>query len=190
MPDLPKIEKELSPENLQKFCERLYRTPKPTLETIQSIAAEFGIQASLVACSTFKHKTFQRHLDRIAKAGELAEQVAALRQAGAGHTITDAAGSILSDELLNRLVNRDDEFDAEELESLSRIFARLRTSETQIEALRHRIEQDQLDAARLAIEHARKINCITEMRIEDAEKVQRVRKILFGAKPESQTPAA
>ena len=53
-------------------------------------AAEYGVQVSLMAATSFRDSTFARHLQRIGKAAELSKQ---LREATAGGNSTaDAAG--------------------------------------------------------------------------------------------------
>jgi hypothetical protein len=181
--DRNKIATELSAEELQGFLGECIKTPCLTLAKVQELAAERGIVVSLMGAKSFRDKTFARHLQRISKTRELADQVSALRHAGAGHTIADAAAAILSDEVLDALVNPDPDAGLD-LDTMSKIVQRLRAGDAQVAALKHRIAQDQLDAAKLAIEHAVKIKGITSEKIGTDEKVQRVRELLFGSRPE------
>lgn len=181
--DRNKIATELSAEELHSLLAECIKTPGLTLAKVQELAAARGVSVSLMGAKSFRDTTFARHLQRIGKTRELAEQVSALRSAGAGHTIADAAAAILSDEVLDALVNPDPDAGLD-LDTMSKIVQRLRTGDAQVAALQHRIAQDQLDAAKLAIEHAAKIKSITtDPRIEDGSKVQRVRELLFGTKP-------
>ena len=189
--DRNKIATGLTAEELQAFLDLCFKTPGLTLAKVQALAAEHGISVSIMGAKSFRDTTFARHLQRIGKAGELASQVAALKQAGAGHTIADAAAAILSDEVLDKLVNRDADEELD-LDVLSKIVKRLRDSDSRTRALEHQIEKDQLTAVdkilrdpKLLAEVAR-IKSATGM--SDKEKAAAVQRRLFGERPAGFTP--
>lgn len=186
--DRNKIARELTGEDLQAFLDRCWKTPGLTLARIQEIAAEYGIAISLMAAKSFRDTTYARHLQRIGKAGELAAQVAALRQAGAGHTIADAAAAIISDEVLDQLVNRDPDSPVD-LDVLSKIVKRLRDSDTRTRALEHVIERHQWDAAKAAMKHAKEIKTICgDRNMDNNAKIEAVRRRLWGEAPADFVP--
>lgn len=61
-----KIETELSEEQLQEFCTRLANTPKLTLKKLQSMAAELGIEVSLMGAKSFRDGAFAEHIEKCA----------------------------------------------------------------------------------------------------------------------------
>lgn len=189
--DRNKIASELTGEELQEFLDRCWKTPGLTLKRVQDLAAEYGISVSLMGAKSFRDTTFARHLQRIGKAGELAAQVSALRQAGAGHTIADAAAAILSDEVLDKLVNRDDNEELD-LDVLSKIVKRLRDSDSRTRALEHQIEKDQAKAAAAILNDPKLLAEVAKIKaagnMTEKEKVAAVQRRLFGERPENFQP--
>lgn len=189
--DRNKIVSELSAEDLQGFLDRCFKTEGLTLKRVQAIAADYGISVSLMGAKTFRDTTFARHLQRIGKAGELAQQVAALRQAGAGHTIADAAAAILSDEVLDKLVDRnpDEELD---LDVMSKIVKRLRDSDSRTRALEHKIDHDQKAAAERILNDPKLVAEVAKIKADDGltpeQKTSAVQRRLFGERPANFRP--
>jgi hypothetical protein len=144
-----------------------------------------------MGAKSFRDTTFARHLQRIGKAGELAMQVSALRQAGAGHTIADAAAAILSDEVLDKLVNREDDEELD-LDVLSKIVKRLRDSDSRTRALEHQIEKDQHAAAEKILKDPKLLAEVAKIKsstgMSDKEKAAAVQRRLFGERPAGFTP--
>lgn len=186
-----KIASELSAEELQDFLERCWKTQGLTLKKVQELAEEYGIAVSLMGAKTFRDTTFARHLQRIGKAGELAQQVSALRQAGAGHTIADAAAAIISDEVLDQLVNREED-DALDLDVMSKIVKRLRDSDSRTRALEHKIEQDQQAAAQRVLADPKLLAEVAKIKADtgltDQQKSEAVQRRLFGERPKNFAP--
>jgi hypothetical protein len=126
MADQNKIAKELSAEQLTELLDKCWKTPGLTLKKIADLAAGYGVSVSLMGATSFRDSTFARHLQRIGKAAELRDQ---LRDATkAGNSTADAAALIISDEVLDKLVNRDPDEELD-LDVLSKIVKRLRDSE-------------------------------------------------------------
>ncbi|CAN5546978.1 hypothetical protein BH09VER1_BH09VER1_24700 [soil metagenome] len=184
--DRNKIASELTSEQLLEFLDRCWKTPGLTLAKVQELAGEYSIDVSLMGAKSFRDTTFKRHLDRISKAGELAQQVNALRQAGAGHTIADAASAIISDEVLDRLVNRDDDEELD-LDVMSKIVKRLRDSDSRSRALEHQIEKDQESAATRVLQDPTLLAAVAKIKADNGltakEKTAAVARRLFGEKP-------
>jgi len=190
MADRNKIALELTAEELQQFLDRCWKTEGLTLAKVQRLAEEYGIAVSLMGAKSFRDTTFKRHLDRIAKAGDLAAQVAALRQAGAGHTIADAAAAILSDEVLDKLINRDADEELD-LDVLSKIVKRLRDSDSRSRALEHQIEKDQRKAAEKLLSDPKLLAEVAKIKASSMtteEKAAAVQLRLFGARPANFQP--
>lgn len=191
MADRNKIALELTAEELQEFLDKCWKTPGLTLKKVQELAEGYGINVSLMGAKSFRDTTFARHLQRIGKAGELAAQVAALKQAGAGHTIADAAAAILSDEVLDKLVNRDADEELD-LDVLSKIVKRLRDSDSRTRALEHQIEKDQNTAVEKILKDPALLAEVAKLKkddgLSDSEKIARVRRRLFGDVPANFTP--
>jgi hypothetical protein len=102
----------------------------------------------------------------------------------AGNSTADAAALIISDEILDKLVNRDTDDKELDLDVLSKIIKRMRDSDRGAQALAHKIEQDQFDASQAAIKHAKEIQgIVSDKSIDETEKINRVRLRLFGAAP-------
>jgi hypothetical protein len=184
MPDKNKIATELSPKDLLDFCDDAWKTPNLTLKKFQELAAERGINVSLMGARTFRDTTFKRHLERIGKAAELREQ---MREAvSAGNSIADAAALVISDEVFDKLVNRDIDEEVD-LDVLSKIIKRLRDSDRGKQALEHRIALDRDEVAKRVLKDPALLAEVAKIKadgsISDAEKAARVSRRLFGDKP-------
>lgn len=190
MADQNKIAKTLSAEELARFCDRLSKTRGVTLQTIaDTFERETGERVSLMGATSFRDTTFARFLQRIGKAAELREQ---LREATrAGNSTADAAALIISDEVLDKLVNRDADEELD-LDVLSKIVKRLRDSDTSVSALRHRIDQDQNDAAKKVLRDRELLAAVAAIQrddtLDESEKIARVRQKLFGTRPADFAP--
>lgn len=191
MGDRNKIATSLTGEELLEFLDKCWKTSGLTLEKVQELAAEYGISVSLMGARTFRNTTFKRHLDRIAKAGELAEQLKALRQAGAGHTIADAASAIISEEVIDKLVNRDPDEELD-LDVMSKIVKRLRDSDSRSRALEHQIEKDQKLAVQRVLTDATLLAEVAKIKantgLSEKQKAEAVQLRLFGEKPANFMP--
>ena len=89
-----KIETELSEEQLQDFCNRLADTPKLTLKKLQSMAAEIGIEVSLMGAKSFRDGAFAEHIEKMRRAKELALQLKEVGNADAAGSIADAGALV------------------------------------------------------------------------------------------------
>lgn len=189
--DRNKIAMELSASDLQDFLDRCWKEKGLTLKRVQELAAEYGINVSLMGARTFRETTFARHLQRISKAAELAEQVAAMRKAGAGHTIADAAAAIISDEVLDKLVNRDGDEEID-LDVMSKIVKRLRDSDSRTRALEHKIEQDKQTAVEKILNDPKLLAEVAKIKansgLSDREKIAAIQRRLWGERPADFVP--
>lgn len=121
--DRNKIAQTLSAADLQAFVEECYNTPQLTLAKIQELAGTRGISISLMGATSFRDTTFKRHMERIRRAKELAEQLGELRKTGG--SIADAAADILSHEVMDALTNRDPD-EPLDLDVMTKVVKRLR----------------------------------------------------------------
>lgn len=175
MSDRNKIATELTAEQLQQFLDKCWKTPGLTLKKVQELAEGFGIEVSLMGAKSFRDTTFARHLQRLSKANELAEQVRALKNAGAGHTIADAAAAIISDEVMDKLINRDPDEELD-LDVLSKIVKRLRDSDQRSAALQQRVREyeEKMASVQAGVEQAKSKGGLTPetlRQIEEAAKI-------------------
>lgn len=187
--DRNRIATELTAEELQDFLAECTKTKGLTLKKVQELAATRGIEVGLMSAKSFRDTTYSRHLQRISKAGELAVQVAALKQAGAGHTIADAAAAVLSDQVLDAIVNGEEDMD---LDAMSKIVSRLRAGDVQVAALTHKIEQDKDAVAAKVLGNPKLLAEVAKIKKDDglsqAQKVAKVRRKLWGDAPKDFTP--
>ena len=120
-----KIESELSEEQLQDFCNRLANTPKLTLKKLQSMAAELGIEVSLMGAKSFRDGAFTEHIEKMRRAKELALQLREVGNADAAGSIADAGALVLMQQVYDALTKGDEvDFD-----TFSKIIARLRSGD-------------------------------------------------------------
>lgn len=159
-----KIETELSEEQLQDFCKRLAGTPKLTLKKLQSMAAELGIEVSLMGAKSFRDGAFAEHIEKMRRAKELAMQLRELDNADAAGSIADAGALVLMQQVYDALTKGDEvDFDA-----FSKIIARLRSGDHRLrevnaklreyerrEAEWRRIEKERESAKKKAMEDIR-----------------------------------
>lgn len=154
MADQNKISKTLSAEELARFCDRLSKMRKVTLQTIaDAFEEETGEKVSLMGATSFRDTTYARHIAAIQKAAALNSQLKALKQEGVG--AGESLELLISERLMDQLV----EFDATvavaggdsvgALNTLSKITKRLSDSERGNKALNARIaELERRDAER------------------------------------------
>ena len=102
-----KIETELSEEQLQEFCTRLANTPKLTLKKLQSMAAELGIEVSLMGAKSFRDGAFAEHIEKMRRAKELALQLREVGNADAAGSIADAGALVLMQQVYDALTKGD-----------------------------------------------------------------------------------
>ena len=183
MADRNKIAQSLSTEELHAFIDRCWETQGLTLAKVQELAAEIGISVSLMGAKSFRDTTYQKHIDRIRRARDLAEQVSELKRVAPGHTLADAASDILSQEVLDAMTNRDPDQELD-LDVMSKIVKRLRDGDSKAKGLQvlvDRLKLAQLDAAKIAIQKAAEIKAITsDTALDSAAKLEHVRQLLFG----------
>lgn len=133
MSDGNKIAQNLSVDELDAFIRELTELPgkERTLEAIKRKAAEKGITISLMSAKTFRDTTFERHLEKIRAAQDIALQVEQLEQGG--NTLADASAKLLSKRIFSKLMEAEDDDSAEEidLDALSLAVSRLRRGNQQ-----------------------------------------------------------
>lgn len=135
MTDRNKIAQELTVEQLSDFIGQLAELPgkERTLAAIQEKAATLGITISLMSAKSFRDTTFTRYLDKLSKAQEKAMQVRGMQEAGAGNTLADAAGALLSEVIFDAL-SAEDAKDID-IKKYSLAIARMRQGDVRLRAL-------------------------------------------------------
>lgn len=132
-----KIEAELSEEQLQDFCNRLANTPKLTLKKLQSMAAELGIEVSLMGAKSFRDGAFAEHIDKMRRAKELALQLREVGNADAAGSIADAGALVLMQQVYDALTKGDEvDFD-----TFSKIIARLRSGDHRLREVNAKLKE-------------------------------------------------
>jgi hypothetical protein len=188
-----KIEQALTPEQLHDFLRRAAQLPGSQLKDIQALAAECGIEISLMGARSFKKGPFADYLAELKAKREFAEDISTVAKGGMG--MADASATILSQKIFDRLHNAGDLSD-DETDQLSLALSRLRTGdhrskflEAKLDEMRQKLEMQQFDAVQAAIKHAKEIRTVMgDKSLDDSARTERVRQLLFGTTPEGFTP--
>jgi hypothetical protein len=188
MSDRNTIAQELTVEQLDQFVHELAALPgkERTLKAISEKAAALGLEISLMSAKSFRDTTFERHLQRMRTAQEVALQVEGI-EAG-GNTLAGASAKLLSKRIFNQLLEADENAETEiDVEAMSLSVSRLRSGDVATATHQLRIqalELAQFNAAAAALKHARELKDISESKsLDEKEKIERVRLKLFGSAP-------
>ncbi len=132
-----KIESALSETELQDFCNRLANTPELTLKKLQSMAAEVGIEVSLMGAKTFRDGAFSEHIEKMRRAKELALQLREVGNADAAGSIADAGALVLMQQVYDSLTKGDDV----DYDTFSKIIARLRSGDHRLREVNAKLRE-------------------------------------------------
>lgn len=132
-----KIESALSEAELQDFCNRLANTPELTLKKLQSMAAEVGIEVSLMGAKTFRDGAFSEHIEKMRRAKDLALQLREVGNADAAGSIADAGALVLMQQVYDSLT-KGDEVD---YDTFSKIIARLRSGDHRLREVNAKLRE-------------------------------------------------
>lgn len=168
MSDQNKIVRKLSADELHIFIARCAAEPNLTLKRITEIAAEWGIDVSVMGAKSFRDTTFTRHLERLRSAQQVAQMISVMQQNGAESTLADASATLLAQKIFETLSGNgetedDTDLTDERVELLSRAVARLRSGDQQGAALKAKLAETEqriaerklkLDDAKARIEAA------------------------------------
>ncbi len=127
MSDRNKIAQALTVEELEAFNRELAGLPgsERTLEAIKRRAAAIGIELSVMSAKAYRDTTFQRHLDRLRMAQEVALQVEGIEQGG--NTLANASAKLLGKRIFDQLLKAEEDEEAEvDVDALSLSVSRLR----------------------------------------------------------------
>jgi hypothetical protein len=190
-----KIEQSLTPAQLAEFKRRAAELPGTLLSDLQALAAEFGIEVSLMGARSFRKGPFADYLAELKAKREMAEDISTVAKSGLG--LADASATMLSQKIFDRLHNAETLSD-DETDQLSLALSRIRTGdqrskflEAKLDEMRQKLEMAQFDAVQAAITHAKEIRSVTgDKSLDDSAKTERVRQLLFGTTPEGFTPIA
>lgn len=189
-----KIETDLTPEELMEFFRRIAQTKGgATIARIQAIASEFGVTISHQTANEYRKGIVADYLDSLKRNAEQAELITAVAKGGLG--LTDAAAVKLAVKI-NDDLDRSADLTADEKNSYSLAISRLRSGdqrsrflEAKLREMVQSMELKQFDAAQAAIKHAKEIRAVmSDRKIAESEKIDRVRKILFGEQPKDFKP--
>lgn len=183
------IAQELTDDQLDQFIQELAELPKKDrkLRHIKHKAAGLGITISLMSAKSFRDTTFQRYLAKMETAQKAAQLVENIDRGGS--TLADASAKLLSKRIFDQLMEAEDEDAVEtiDLDQMTLAVARLRRGNVQQAALEERIkllQVAQLNAADVVLKQTRELKTIADDRtIDEAEKVERIRRRLFGEAP-------
>jgi hypothetical protein len=164
-----KIETSLTPEQLQDFFKRCAQIKGSKLRDIQALADEFGIEISLMSARSFRQGAFSEYLEELKAKREMAESVSAIAKSGL--SLTDAAASVLSQKLFDRLLNAGDLSD-DESDQLSLSLSRLRLGDQRATKLTADLQLRDEQIAKLTADREERERKKTELltRIEGAKK--------------------
>jgi hypothetical protein len=190
-----KIEQSLTPEQLADFKRRAAALPGSLLKDLQALAAEYGIEVSLMGVRSFRKGPFKEYLDELKAKREMAEDISTVAKSGLG--LSDASATMLAQKIFDRLHEGADLTDAE-IDQLSLALSRIRTGdqrskflEAKLDEMRQKLEMQQFDAVQAAIKHAKEIRTVMgDKSLDDSARTERVRQLLFGTTPEGFTPVA
>lgn len=138
-----KIEQHLTQDQLAAFNERLATMPGMTLSKIAELAEEFGVEVSLMAASTYRNTTYEEYLAELRSKAHFAETVS--EAAKSGLSMTDAAAAILSNKLLDHIMDSG-ALDNEQFNELSLALSRLRLGDQRSKALEAKLAEMQAKA--------------------------------------------
>ena len=175
-----KIESNLSPQELDEFNEQLNQTAGPTLEKIQEMAAERGIQISLMSAKNFRDKNFETYRNRIRRAAVLADQIEEFNDADSGKTLADASAALLSQEVFDMIASARFGGEGEiDINTLSKIISRLRTGDQRAKELQMKVDEFERTRAKiLAITNKAKSQGDQGISLEKLEELEEMLKIL------------
>lgn len=144
MSDRNKIAQSLTVEQLDEFISTLAAKPgrERTLEAIKAAASERGITISLMSAKAFRDTTFDRHLERIRLANDVATQIEAIESGG--NTLADASAKLIAKQTFAQLLAAEDEDappEGADLEKLSLIIQRVRAGDAAKRALEARLRE-------------------------------------------------
>lgn len=186
-----KIETDLSPEQLFEFFKRCAETKGGgTGPRIQALASEFGVTISHESANNFRKGALREYLDELKSTAAMAESVAALAKNGVG--LSDGAASAFAAKVFDaaRKVTVE-EIGGKKANNVSLAISRLRSGDqratylqTKLAEIQQGMQLREFDAVAAAIKHAKEIRTVlADKKLDDGEKTQRVRKILFGDRP-------
>lgn len=204
-----KIELNLSPQELQEFFLRLSQCKGGASgPAVKALAEEFGVKISHDAANNFRTGPLDDYLKRLEKNGQKARELVELAKANVPTSRANEIklGMAISDKLDADL----DDMSAADLNRVSLINARLRSSEDRstdlerklansetardnsdrrTEVLEQRLGMVQFDAAAAALEHAMALReIVADKTLDPATKLERARQRMFGDAPAGLRP--
>lgn len=184
------IHTHLSAEQRDDFYQRCRKAKGGfTGPVIAAIGADFGLTLTHDSANNIRKEFVARYQAELQEHAELARAIAAAAQHGMG--LNDAAAVKLSLKI-NDDLDKEEELSIGDKNKYSLAIARLRAGDQRgqmVEMLKKRLELQQFDAAQAAIRHAKEIRTVcADKRLDDTQKTQRVRKILFGDQPADFAP--
>jgi hypothetical protein len=184
------LEQKLSPAQREDFYQRC-RTTKGgfTGPVITEIAADFGIKLQHDSANNVRRILLARYEDELREHADLARTIAVAAQHGLG--LNDAAAIKLSLKV-NDDLDKAGSISLGDQNKYSLLISRLRAGDQRgqmVEMLKKRLELQQFDAVQAAIKHAKEIRTVIgDKKLDEGEKTERIRKILFGERPADWKP--
>jgi hypothetical protein len=184
------IEQKLSPAQREDFYQRCRSTKGGfTGPVITEIAADFGVTLQHDSANNVRKLIMARYEAELREHAEMARAIAVAAQHGLG--LNDAAAVKLSLKVNDDLDSPED-LTLDQKNKYSLLISRLRTGDQRgqmVDMLKRRLELQQFDAVAAAIKHAREIRTVIASRtLDESQKTERVRKILFGERPKDWQP--
>lgn len=139
-----KILKNLTADGLQEFFDACSQEKGLTLERIQELAKERGIDISLMSAKNFRDNTWDHYTARLQRANEVSAQIQSMMDAGVSNNIADASATMLNQMVFDILMSGDKGVD---INALSKVVARLRIGDHRAKELEMKIADYEREAA-------------------------------------------
>ena len=184
------IEQQLSPAQVEDFYQRCKVTKGGlTGPVITAIAADFGVDLQHDAANNVRKMFLARHKAELQDHAEISKALALSVQDTLG--LNDAAAFKLSLKV-NDDLDKSEDLSIDEKNKYSLLISRLRAGDQRgrmVEVLQEKLRLQQFDAATAAIKHAKEIRAVlSDKKLDDTGRTERIRTILFGAQPADFVP--
>ena len=150
-----KIVKNLNAEELQEFFKECVQTKGLTLEAIQDLAKQRGIQISLMSAKNFREGALNEWRAKLQRATEISGQIETLLEQGTANSFADASAVVLGQMVFDILMTGEDGVD---INTLSKIVSRLRTGDHAQRALEMKVA----DYERAEAERQKQVEALKE----------------------------
>lgn len=170
-----KILKNLTAEGLTEFFEACSKEKGLTLERIQELASQRGIEISLMSAKNFRDNAWATYTSKLQRANEASAQIQTLLEEGSVNSFADASATMLGQMVFDILMSGDKGLD---INGLSKIVARLRSGDHRQRELEMKIAEyeraeaerkKQVEALKAKTARAKEGGGLSEERLKEIE---------------------